>query len=200
MRIGLPIRSLMVASALVLPSGMTIACGGGDGGAPVNPVALVASIVVSPASVAVEVGDMVQLSATALDRRGMAVAGQTFVRRSAQPSVATVPSTGLVAGVSQGNVLIIASLGSFEGQRAAVVTRRPVASVTISPATVPLEVGQSARLIASYFDADGNALGNREMSWTSNRPTVATVSTRTATACRATSASFVRITYCDHSK
>ena len=52
----------------------------------------------------------------------------------------------------------------------------PVASVTVSPATQSLVVGSTANLTAALADAAGKPLTGRSITWSSSRPTVATVS------------------------
>ena len=51
-----------------------------------------------------------------------------------------------------------------------------VASVTVSPATQSLVVGSTANLTAALADAAGKPLTGRSITWSSSRPTVATVS------------------------
>jgi hypothetical protein len=57
------------------------------------------------------------------------------------------------------------------------VTTIPVASVTISPATGSLQVGQTAQLTATPKDSAGTALTGRTVTWTSGNPSLATVTT-----------------------
>jgi uncharacterized protein YjdB len=52
----------------------------------------------------------------------------------------------------------------------------PVASVTLTPATANVDVGQTAQLAATLRDANGNILTGRTVTWTSSNTTVATVS------------------------
>jgi len=53
--------------------------------------------------------------------------------------------------------------------------RVAVASVSVAPASVPLEVGATAALTATTFDADGRVLAGRAVAWTSSAPEVARV-------------------------
>src|SRR2546427_809117 len=62
------------------------------------------------------------------------------------------------------------------GTRAITVTSVPVASVTVSPATVSLQPGQTQQLTATPNDASGNALSGRMVTWASGNTAVATVS------------------------
>ena len=56
------------------------------------------------------------------------------------------------------------------------VTTVPVASVTVSPATASIQVGQTVQLTATPRDASGNPLSGRAIAWASSAPGVATVS------------------------
>ena len=52
----------------------------------------------------------------------------------------------------------------------------PVATVTISPASVNLQTGQTSQLAATLKDANGNVLTGRTVTWSSDNASVATVS------------------------
>jgi uncharacterized protein YjdB len=52
----------------------------------------------------------------------------------------------------------------------------PVASVTVSPSTSSLLVGQTTTLTATLKDGNGNVLAGRAITWTSSASSVATVS------------------------
>src|SRR5204863_8608862 len=51
----------------------------------------------------------------------------------------------------------------------------PVASVSVTPATATIGVGQTAQYAAITRDAFGNPLGGRTVTWASSNPAVATV-------------------------
>jgi uncharacterized protein YjdB len=52
----------------------------------------------------------------------------------------------------------------------------PVATVTISPASINLQIGQTSQLTATLQDANGNVLTGRTVTWSSDNGSVATVS------------------------
>ena len=61
-------------------------------------------------------------------------------------------------------------------QRSSPITEAgSVASVTVSPATIHIEVGQSAQLAATPRDRSGHPLSGRPVTWTTNHAAVATV-------------------------
>src|SRR2546422_743640 len=81
---------------------------------------------------------------------------------------------GVVAGVSAGPVVMT---GAREGESgsATVAVTAPVASVTVTPATASVAVGQTVQLTATLRDANGNVLSGRTVLWTSDNVGVATV-------------------------
>jgi hypothetical protein len=81
----------------------------------VPPPPTVARIVVSPANPTVNVGNTVQLSATAYDASGNQLGGLTFTWSSSDTTHARVSSVGLVTGVAAGSAVIGAATGSVTG-------------------------------------------------------------------------------------
>src|SRR5438876_4185044 len=51
----------------------------------------------------------------------------------------------------------------------------PVASVTVSPASASVPVGQTVQLTATPLDSTGSPLVGRTVSWSTSNPTVAAV-------------------------
>ena len=72
------------------------------------------SVVVSPATAPVALGDTLRLAAEAFDENGHAVAGSEFTWSSSDGSVATVDA-GLVRGVAEGTATISAAAGTALG-------------------------------------------------------------------------------------
>src|SRR5216117_1028541 len=101
----------------------------------------IASLVVSPASATVPVGQTLQLTATPEDANGNPLSGRTVSWSSASSAVAAVNGNGLVTGVAAGATTITATSEGTSGTAAVTVTSVPVASVTVSPATVSLQPG-----------------------------------------------------------
>src|SRR5712671_1330645 len=103
----------------------------------------VASVVVSPATASIRVGQTVQLTATPKDSAGATLAGRTVTWASGDTTVARVSPGGLVTGVASGSAPITAMSEGKSSTAAITVTTVPVASVAISPATGSLRVGQT---------------------------------------------------------
>jgi len=66
-----------------------------------------------------------------------------------------------VTGVAAGNATITATSEGRSGTAAITVAVVPVGSVTVSPATASIAVGQTAQLTASPKDGSGNPLSGR---------------------------------------
>jgi hypothetical protein len=94
-----------------------------SGAAQVTVQQAVASVSVSPQDGNIEIGETVQLTATAEDSGGANVEGTSFTWSSSDMAVATVSSAGLVTGVSDGNVTITATSGGSNGTAPVTVTR-----------------------------------------------------------------------------
>ena len=138
----------------------------------------VASVSVAPASASVPVGQTVQLTATPRDASGQPLGGRTVTWVSNNPTVATVSSTGLVAGAAVGSATITATSEGQSGSSTITVTNppAPVASVTVTPATASLVGNQTVQLTAVPKDASGNPLTGRTVTWGTSNTGVATVS------------------------
>ncbi|MDQ2668470.1 MAG: Ig-like domain-containing protein, partial [Gemmatimonadota bacterium] len=122
---GSTVTALKPGSATVIGK-----AGSAQGSATVTVIPVpVASVAVTPPTVAVTVGRTTQLLATAKDALGSTLIGRTTAWSSASPAVATVDAgTGLVTGISVGTATIT---GSSEGKSAS-------ALVTVGPAVVPV--------------------------------------------------------------
>jgi uncharacterized protein YjdB len=137
----------------------------------------VASVTVTPAPASVPVGQTVQLTATPKDANGNALTGRTITWGSSNTSVGTVSASGLVTGVVAGSTTITATSEGKSGTSVVTVTAAPlpVASVTVSPASVSLFVGQTVQLTATPKDANGNPLTGRTITWASSNASLASV-------------------------
>ena len=136
------------------------------------------SISISPTAPSVLQGTQTQLTAVVRDQSGTQVAGAGVVVtwQSGNASVATISSTGVVSGVSAGTSTITVSTGSLLATAVLTVTPVPVASLSVSPSSVTLDIGGTKALSATPRDAQGNWLTGRVVAWSTSNPTVATVS------------------------
>ena len=150
------------------------ACSGGST-TPPPPPATVASVVVTPGTLNLVVGQNGTLAATALSASGTAITGKAASWSSSTPAVATVSNEGVVTAVTPGSSTVTATIDGKTGSANVTVVPPPVASVTVSPATLNLDVGAYATLTATVRDASGAPIPGKSVSWLSSNPAVVTV-------------------------
>ncbi len=140
--------------------------------------------VVAPAPTAVAVipdtvaltalGQTAQLAAEVRDQNGRVMEGVPVSWSSADTTVAVVDSAGLVTGIGGGATTIAATAGAVSGT-AAVTVMRSVGSVVVSPAADTVAPGDTLRLAAEAFDANGHLIEGAEFAWSSGDGSIATV-------------------------
>ena len=123
----------------------------------------------------VAIGDTLRLSAEAFDANGHSVAGTDFTWASEDEAVVTVDAGGLVTAVGNGEAGVTASVGPVAGESAVTVEQRP-AEVRISPgADTLMAIGDTVRLSAEAFDANGHLVAGTDFTWASEDEAVVTV-------------------------
>ncbi len=137
------------------------------------------SVSVSPSAVSLDVGENRGLTAEVRDQNGSLMQGEVVTWSSTNSGVASVSQSGTVSGAAAGSATIRAQAGSATGSAAITVTAvstDPVpTSVTVSPASVALEVGENQRLNAEVRDQNGDLMTGTTVSWSSANPQVAGV-------------------------
>jgi len=142
----------------------------------------VASVVIAPDPAIVHVGYARQFTAVARDAAGQPLPGRTILWTSSSQGIATVEAaSGVVGGVSQGNVEIRATAEGVQGVANVTIDLVRVSSVVVTPGSATLMPGQTVQLNASPRDSAGNviqgsALGGRPTTFGSNNTLAATVS------------------------
>ena len=135
-------------------------------------------LTVSPHAATIEAGSAVQLTATVFDGKDRPLPTQ-LIRWEVQnaANMATVDSTGLVTGLIAGTALVTATSETFLQDRAeiTITNTQPVASVTISPSSATINVGEQVQLSAELKDASDAILNGRAVSWTSGNEIAASV-------------------------
>lgn len=130
----------------------------------------VSSVVMTPEIFTVSVGETQQLTANVLPATA---SNKSVTWLSGTPSVATVSSTGLVTGVSNGSSIIsvITVDGSHtDTSECTVITG--VQSVSVAPPTITVNTGSTAQLTATVLPVDAT---NKNVVWSSDTLAVATV-------------------------
>ena len=143
----------------------------------VNPTP-VNSLRLSSTHLAMRVGEVAQLSAEPLDAGGRVLSGRPITWTTSDPSIATVTEGGLVTAVSIGGAIITASAEGKTAVASVTVSTVPVASVSVAPNVNDLVAGQTTQLTVQLRDGSGATLTGRAVIWSTNKATVATVTSQ----------------------
>ena len=155
---------------------ITATAGGVAGTAAVTVVQRPTRIDVSPsADTLFAIGDTVQLTAQPRDANGNAVPEVIVEWSSADEAVATVDSVGLVTATGSGSADITATTRRASGA-ASVTVSQMIVEMDIVPAAIALfSLGDTVRLAAVGFDANGYTIAGHSFTWSSKNDAVATV-------------------------
>lgn len=128
-------------------------------------------VTVTPANQAALIGETVQFDAVAIDLESSDV-----IWESSDLAVATIDATGLATALSEGTTTITATSvadPSISGTAVLTVAVAPaVISITVTPSTEVLEIGDDLELLAVVAVAGG---ADDSVTWTSEDEAVATV-------------------------
>ena len=136
----------------------------------------VTSVTVSPATLVLVQGSMGALTALVVGDSGVSTG---VVWGTSNALAAGVGTTGTVSATGLGNAQVCAISvidSAMRGCSAVTVTAVAVASVTVTPPSLTMLLGQTATLGATTRDANGNTLTGRVVSWSSGNAAIATVS------------------------
>jgi len=122
-------------------------------------------------------GQSIQSVVTLKDAQGNTLSGRTITYSTQNSSIVTVSATGVIKGVGVGSAIVTASSGGITVPESFRVTAPPqtLASITITPPSTTLSVGQTTQANATGKDAQGTTVA-ASFSWTTTNPGVATVS------------------------
>ena len=133
------------------------------------------TVTVSPTTAELTALDAtVQLAAEVRDQNGQVMAGGAVTWTSGSPGVAMVDASGLATAAGNGTATITATAGSASGS-ATVTVAQAIGSVAVSPAQAEIALGDTLRLTAEAWDANGHPVEGAEFSWASSDEAVATV-------------------------
>jgi len=136
----------------------------------------VSTVAVTLGSSSLSVGGSTQASAAMRDGSGASLPGRIATWSSSNRSVATVDSAGRVTAVGSGTARIRA-LSEGQSGTADLIVSSAVSTVTVSLGATNLVPGQTTQASAVPRDGGGNVLTGRTITWSSQSPGVATVST-----------------------
>ncbi|WP_373060793.1 Ig domain-containing protein [Gemmatimonas sp.] len=135
------------------------------------------TVTLSPGQDTLAVGTDRQFSATLRDANGVVLLGRSVSWSSSNVTVAIVTATGNVLALQPGTATISAASEGRVGTARVVVPARLAGTVALSPSVSTLTAGSTLTLQAQITDNDGNVLTNRPLTFASDAPTVASVST-----------------------
>ncbi|HEU6450694.1 MAG TPA: Ig-like domain-containing protein [Gemmatimonadaceae bacterium] len=143
------------------------------------PSASIGRIFVEPATLSIVAGADSSLNVHLEDTDGNALDGQPVVWVSSDTTVATVDSNGVVTARNPGQTNVVAIAGTQSAQ--AVVNVAPKAApkkptISVSPTTTSVVATKTVTLTATVTDTLGQKVASPGVTWTSDKPTIATVS------------------------
>lgn len=139
----------------------------------------VESVVITPTSAALLVGQSVTLTATARDASGNPLSSRAVSWSTSDANVAALAANGaavIVTATGAGTATVSATSEGRTASVAVTVSLVPVGTVELSAATVNLNVGATSVLTATTRDANGAVVTGRTIAWTVANATIASVS------------------------
>ena len=136
----------------------------------------------SPASIAITpdaagltaIGQTVQFMAEVRDQYGAVIPGVAVAWSTSDTSVARVDSTGLAVATGKGMAVISAKVGEAVG-RATLTVMQDVNEIVLEPVSHEMLPGDTLRITAMAFDAEGASIDDAVFLWASSDESVATV-------------------------
>ena len=169
-------RTIVLASAFL--GGLTWASGCGEDTTeppqPPEPLRPTAVTVSPSAAELTAVGETVQLSTEVRDQNGRVMTGVAVTWLSANIAVARVDATGLVTSTGNGTIAITARAGTASAS-ASVTVAQVVMGIEMLPADGKVSAGDTLRVTAEAWDANGFTVPDTEFTWSSSDTAVATV-------------------------
>jgi len=140
----------------------------------------VRSITITPAAPSVFVTQTTQLTAVTKDSAGNVLSGRIVRWSTANPAIATIDSVaGLLTGVGPGSTQVRARSEGITDSVTATVSTAPPSTVVLSPNVSQVDVGQPVTLTATVTNSTGGIVSNPTVTFTSDKPTVASVTSET---------------------
>ncbi len=135
----------------------------------------VGSISLAPPSGELFVGHTFKLDGTPLDLAGRPLPDRAISWKSSDPDIALITEDGLVQALRAGPVSITATADGVSGELRLAVSPVRVDTVVVLPSELAIPVGEEQILRTLLLSGDGQELSDRDISWTSNDPQVASV-------------------------
>jgi uncharacterized protein YjdB len=171
-------RCLSRALWVVLACGLFLflaSCGGGSSSSS-STSTTVTKITLTPATANVAVGQTQAFYAAPVDANNNAVS-TVITWTSSTPAVATIDSNGVATGLTAGTTQITATAGGVTSNSATLTVTQKVASVSITPLSGSVKVGNTIQFSATPLDTGGNPIAGVTVSWYCSFSGVATIDT-----------------------
>lgn len=133
-----------------------------------------ARVVVSEASLSLNISEKKQLTATFYDTTGDEVSDVEWTWQTEDAAIARVDQSGMVEGRAVGETTVQVLAGEASAAVSVSVVA-PTERVEVEPSSVELFPGESAQLSATVFDPDDAIIAGRAITWSSAEPEIATV-------------------------
>jgi peptidoglycan/xylan/chitin deacetylase (PgdA/CDA1 family) len=143
------------------------------------PPPVLTTVGVTPTASSIFVGGTQQFAAVGQDQYGNAMSGVMFTWSSSNVSVATVNVAGLTSGISVGTAQITASAQGVTSNAVLLAVAKPpsvLTSITVSPPTASVQVGNTQQFNVVGYDEYGSVMSGITLVWASSNTSVATVS------------------------
>jgi len=146
-----------------------------DSGAGDADIVEVARVEVTPEETELKERRTVQLSAAAYDADDAVIIDAEITWSSSDEDLATVDENGLVTTLRPGEVTITASAGDESAEATITITESTIASLEVEGDTIDVPLDGSLALPVKVKDDEGYELLGRELSFTSEDESIATV-------------------------
>jgi uncharacterized protein YjdB len=159
--------------SLLALAALLVGCGSSSTGT-------LSGIVLSPTTSFIGINAQETFTATARDSKGKTLSGITFTWTSNAPDIASIDSSGVATGHTVGTAQITASASGVTSTAAnlnVVSATTAVASVSLTPISATIKVGQTQQFTANALDASGNTVSGATLTWHNSSAGVAIVGT-----------------------
>lgn len=135
------------------------------------------TVTITPSTPSIAIGKTQQMTATGTyDNGSTDNITQSASWASSDAAVATVSSSGLVAGVSSGTATISATSSGISGSTTVTVTVANLSSISVTPTSESISSGQTQQFTAIGVLQDGSTTDlTSSVTWTSSNTAAATI-------------------------
>jgi uncharacterized protein YjdB len=173
-------RALVAAVAVMFLAAGTIARSqdkAADAAKPEPPSTSVApaSVEITPKTIDAHVGEKIKFSASAKDAAGNPIDEKPSVWFAAPFDLAGADDSGEVTFHAPGMVMVGAVIAGKAGYATVNVGNSKVASLEIEPPAYPIVAGSAEKLVVIARTSNGNPRTDAAISWTSEKPAIASV-------------------------